>query len=137
MVGLPAVAGFVPNGYHPFAPAKSIARHGRARPAALGLGHGHAKPHVWVDRADGDKPDAGSVVLYPSTLLHRVAPVTRGERYVAVGWVQGQIRDTARRELLFDLETARRRLFDLHGKTAEFDLRSKTSAKLLRMWAEP
>jgi PKHD-type hydroxylase len=46
------------------------------------------------------------------------------------------VRDPARRELLFDLDTARRRLFAREGKSAEFDLMSKSFANLLRMWAE-
>ena len=44
--------------------------------------------------------------------------------------------ELARRELLFDLDTARQSLFARHGKTAEFDLLSKSSTNLLRMWAE-
>jgi PKHD-type hydroxylase len=86
--------------------------------------------------SDGYKLPAGAVLVYPSTALHRVAPVTRGERYVAVGWAQSLVRDAAKRELLFDLETANRRLFDATGKTPEFDLYAKTAANLLRMWAE-
>jgi PKHD-type hydroxylase len=85
---------------------------------------------------DAIKLEAGSLFAYPSTTLHRVAPVTRGERLALVGWVRSYIRDAAKRELLFDLETARRGLFDRHGKTQEFDLLSKTAANLLRMWAE-
>jgi PKHD-type hydroxylase len=82
------------------------------------------------------KLPAGHLVAYPSTTLHRVAPVTRGERLVAVGWAQSYVRDLARREILFDLETARRSLFEQTGKTPEFDLLAKTSANLFRMWAE-
>src|SRR5262245_14430833 len=78
----------------------------------------------------------GSVVTYPATTLHRVAPVTRGERLAAVGWVRSFVRDAARRELLFDLETARRRLFDREGKTAEGDLLARCAANLLRMWCD-
>ena len=85
---------------------------------------------------DGYKLEAGSVVVYPSTALHRVAPVTRGERYAAVGWAQSLIRDAGQRELLFDLETAQARLFNQHGKTPEFDLLAKCSANLLRRWAD-
>jgi PKHD-type hydroxylase len=85
---------------------------------------------------DDIKLPAGSLVAYSSTTLHRVAPVTRGVRFVAVGWARSFIPDAARRELLFDLDTARQRLFQQHGKTAEFDLLSKTSANLPRMWAE-
>jgi PKHD-type hydroxylase len=82
------------------------------------------------------KLPAGSLVAYPSTTLHRVAPVTRGARLAAVGWARSLIRDGAQRELLFDLDTARNALFVREGKTAELDLLSKTSANLLRMWVE-
>ena len=81
-----------------------------------------------IDTASGEesfKLPAGSLVTYPATMLHRVAPVTRGERMVAAGWVRSTVRDPAHRELLFDLETARRRLFDREGKTAEGDLLAK------------
>jgi PKHD-type hydroxylase len=85
---------------------------------------------------DRIKLPAGHLVAYPSTTLHRVAPVTHGERLAAVGWAQSHVRDAAKREILFDLETARRRLFEQAGKTAEFDLLAKSAANLLRMWAE-
>ena len=85
---------------------------------------------------EGFKLAAGSAVVYPSSALHRVAEVTRGERYVAAGWAQSYVRDAAKRELLFDLDTAQRRLFEAHGKTAEFDLIAKCSANLMRRWAE-
>ena len=78
----------------------------------------------------------GSLVTYPATTLHRVAPVTRGERLAAAGWVRSYIREAAQRELLFDLETARRRLFDREGKTADGDLLAKCAANLLRLWCE-
>ena len=82
------------------------------------------------------KLPAGAMVLYPATTLHRVAPVTRGERLVAVGWIRSLIRSAEQRELLFDLDTARRALFAREGKSAEFDLLSKSLSNLLRMWAE-
>ena len=82
------------------------------------------------------KLNAGALHLYPATSLHAVAPVTSGERLVAVGWVRSLIRDAARRELLFDLETARRSIFSTHGKTPAFDLMSKSAANLVRMWCE-
>ena len=62
--------------------------------------------------------------------------MTRGARLAAVGWARSFIRDPARRELLFDLDTARRQLFARDGKSAEFDLVSKSLANLLRMWVE-
>jgi PKHD-type hydroxylase len=82
------------------------------------------------------KLPAGHLVAYDSTSLHRVAPVTQGERIVAVGWAQSYVRDSAKRELLFDLETAKRILFAQSGKTPEFDLLAKSSANLFRMWAD-
>lgn len=85
---------------------------------------------------DDVKLPAGSLVAYASTTLHRVAEVTRGARLAAVGWARSYIRDPAQREVLFDLDTAHQSLFQKSGKTPEFDLLSKTSANLLRMWAE-
>lgn len=82
------------------------------------------------------KLPAGSMVVYPASTLHRVAPVTRGERAAAIGWLQSQVRDPARREILFDLDTTRRQLFDTQGKTPQFDALTKSLANLLRMWSE-
>jgi PKHD-type hydroxylase len=92
-----------------------------------------------IESAAGEdtfKLDAGSLVAYPATSLHRVTDVTRGARVAAVGWARSFIRDPARRELLFDLDTARRQLFAREGKSAEFDLLSKSFANLMRMWVE-
>jgi PKHD-type hydroxylase len=85
---------------------------------------------------DAVKLAAGSMIVYPATTLHRVAQVTRGQRHVVAGWARSFVRDAAQRELLFDLDTARRTIFSREGKTAEFDLISKSLANLLRMWAE-
>jgi PKHD-type hydroxylase len=82
------------------------------------------------------KLDAGAMVLYPSSTLHRVEPVTQGVRLVAVAWVQSLVKDPAERELLFDLDTVRQAIFAKDGKTAEFDLISKSHANLLRKWGE-
>lgn len=92
-----------------------------------------------IESASGEdavKLAAGSLVAYPSTALHHVAPVTRGERLAAVGWARSFVRDGAEREMLFDLDTARRQMFARDGKTAEYDLVSKSLANLLRMWVE-
>jgi len=57
-------------------------------------------------------------------------------RFAAVGWARSFVRDPAQRKLLFDLDTARRQMFARDGKTAEFDLISKSFANLMRMWVE-
>lgn len=77
---------------------------------------------------------AGAAVVYPSTLLHRVEPVGEGERLVAVGWIESRIRSAEQRELLFELDTARRSLFAKNGKSEEFDLISRSYSNLLRLW---
>jgi len=92
-----------------------------------------------VETAAGEqefKLVAGSMIVYPSNALHRVAPVQKGERLAAVGWARSFIRSAEQREILFDLENARRDIFDSHGKTPAFDQLSKCSANLLRMWAD-
>ena len=92
-----------------------------------------------IESADDEKSyklEAGSAIIYPATTLHRVNPVTKGTRFVAVGWVQSLVRSAEDREILFDLETARRVIFTKDGKTAEFDLISKSIANLLRKWAD-
>ncbi|BAQ62149.1 iron-uptake factor PiuC [Geminocystis sp. NIES-3708] len=82
------------------------------------------------------KLNAGSLILYPSTTLHRVEKVTFGVRKVVVGWIQSLIRDELKREILFDLDTVRRALFHREGKTTEFDLLCKSHSNLLRSFAE-
>ncbi len=83
---------------------------------------------------DAVKFPAGDAVLYPSTTLHRVETVTRGERLVAVTWIESRVRDAAAREILFDLDRARRALFAKDGKSDAFDLVSKSYSNLLRRW---
>ncbi|MBB3861314.1 PKHD-type hydroxylase [Novosphingobium hassiacum] len=52
------------------------------------------------------KLPAGHMVLYPSSSLHRVAPVTRGTRTASFFWLQSMVRDDAARSILFDLDTS-------------------------------
>ncbi|NWN84224.1 MAG: Fe2+-dependent dioxygenase [Halomonas sp.] len=92
-----------------------------------------------IDSSAGEqtyKLPAGALILYPSSTLHRVVPVTRGERLAVVGWAQSQVRDSQQREILFDLDTTRRQEFEANGKTRTFDMLSKSLANLLRMWAD-
>ena len=92
-----------------------------------------------IELAGGEqayKLPAGHAIAYPSTTLHRVAKVARGMRLVAVTWVQSLVRSAEDREILFDLDVARRAVFQLHGKTREFDLIAKSYANLLRKWSD-
>ena len=78
----------------------------------------------------------GDMVLYPSNTLHRVEPVSRGERLAVVGWATSWVRDPARREILFDLDAAVAEVHAAAGKTVLFDRLARTRSNLLRMWAE-
>lgn len=101
---------------------------------------GYEGGELVIDSAGGEesvKLAAGACVVYPATHLHRVAPVVRGTRHAAVGWAQSLVRDAAAREILFDLDTARRAVFERLGKSETFDRLAKTYANLLRRWAEP
>ena len=92
-----------------------------------------------VESAGGEqsfKLPAGHAIVYPSTTLHRVEQVTRGTRLVAITWVQSLVRSADDREILFDLDMARRAIFEQQGKTREFDLIAKSYANLLRKWSE-
>ena len=85
----------------------------------------------------GVKLDAGSMVLYPATSVHRVEPVTRGVRVASFFWIQSLVREDAQRALLFDLDMAIIRL-TTEGKD-EPALVSLTGVynNLLRMWGQP
>jgi PKHD-type hydroxylase len=92
-----------------------------------------------IESAGGEqafKLPAGHAIAYPSTSLHRVEKVTRGTRLVAVTWVQSLVRAAEDREILFDLDMARRAIFEQRGKTREFDLIAKSYANLLRKWSD-
>jgi PKHD-type hydroxylase len=82
------------------------------------------------------KLSAGHMVLYPSTSLHNVQPVTRGARVASFFWIQSMIRDDGQRALLFDLDTAIQRLtVDLPNHPAAVQL-TAVYHNLLRRWAE-
>ena len=79
---------------------------------------------------------AGSAVVYPSASLHHVAEVTSGERIVAVTWCQSMIREAARRELLFELGSARDVLLREQPDAPSTKKIDISYANLVRMWAE-
>ncbi len=84
------------------------------------------------------KAKSGILLLYPSTMLHRVEPVTRGSRLVLLGWIQSYIRDPAQREILFDLDRSIHYLrLQKEYSTPAMELLLKTRSNLLRQWADP
>ena len=82
------------------------------------------------------KLPAGAAVLYPSGALHRVTPLTRGERLAAVTWIHSFVRDAYKREILHDLYRVRDKLVGMAPDAFETNLLHKTQANLLRLWSE-
>lgn len=79
---------------------------------------------------------AGHMVLYPSTSLHHVTPVTRGARVASFFWIQSLVRDDGRRSLLFDMDRAIQRLaVDVPNHASTVQL-TGVYHNLLRQWAE-
>lgn len=82
------------------------------------------------------KLPAGHMILYPSTSLHRVTPVTRGARLCSFFWLQSMIREDSKRSLLFQMDTAIQRLgADVPDNPAVVQL-TGVYHNLLRQWAE-
>jgi PKHD-type hydroxylase len=79
------------------------------------------------------KLPAGSMVLYPSTSLHHVRPVTRGARICSFFWIQSMVRDDGARTILFDLDLAIQRLPPENDATLQL---TGVYHNLLRRWAE-
>jgi PKHD-type hydroxylase len=82
------------------------------------------------------KLNAGGAVMYPSSSTHQVAEVTRGERLVAVTWLQSTIRDPAKREILYNLSQARETMIKTVPESAELEQVSNSYVNLLRMWSD-
>ena len=82
------------------------------------------------------KLSAGDAVMYPASSRHHVNPVTRGERLVAVTWVQSLVRDPARRELLYELHQAREKLLRISPEAEETAQVNTAYMNLIRMWGD-
>lgn len=83
------------------------------------------------------KLEAGDMILYPSTSLHHVTPVTRGARVACFFWIQSMVREDARRALLFDMDLSIQRLA-AHVGLSDPSIIALTGTyhNLLRSWAE-
>jgi len=82
------------------------------------------------------KLPAGDAILYPASSLHHVTPVTRGERLVAVTWLQSAVRDPGQRELLYELHLAREKLLHAAPDAIETAQVNRSYVNLVRMWSE-
>jgi PKHD-type hydroxylase len=79
---------------------------------------------------------AGDAIIYPATSLHRVQPVTDGQRLAAFLWSQSMVRDDWQRHLLFDLDMTIIRLRQQLQDSEEVVSLSSHYHNLLRQWAE-
>jgi PKHD-type hydroxylase len=83
------------------------------------------------------KLPAGHAVLYPSSSLHRVEPVTSGQRVASFFWIESMVRDDAARQTLFDLDSSIQSLAaDLGQDNAEIIRLTGVYHNLLRRWAD-
>ena len=82
------------------------------------------------------KLPAGDLSLYPATSLHRVEPVTRGERVCSFFWIQSMVRSDPQRALLFELDQTITRM-RATGENEHTLALTNHYHNLLRMWAEP
>ena len=79
------------------------------------------------------KLNVGDIVIYPSTYLHSVKEVLKGERIVCVGWIESYVKSIEEREYLFDLDAGARSLLAKYGRSEELDLIFKSYSNLLRV----
>lgn len=84
----------------------------------------------------GVKLKAGSLVVYPSSSIHAVTPVTRGERIACFMFMQSMVRDPGQRRLLYDMDMALLKLRQDCGETEPVVRLTATYHNLLRRWAE-
>ena len=91
-----------------------------------------------VRLGDGDlkfKLKPGDAIIYPSNTLHQVMPVTRGERLVAITFIQSRIADTFNRNTLFELNEVAA-LEGLKMSPENFNRLQVVQSNLLRAWSD-
>ncbi|CBL47273.1 2OG-Fe(II) oxygenase [gamma proteobacterium HdN1] len=87
--------------------------------------------------AQAAKLSAGDLVLYPSSSLHQVLPVTQGARVCCFLWLQSMVRDEENRTVLFDLDQSIQSLTASVGRNSAEVLRlTQVYHNLLRRWAD-
>ncbi|MFT3763409.1 MAG: Fe2+-dependent dioxygenase [Pseudoxanthomonas sp.] len=82
------------------------------------------------------KLPAGDIIVYPSSSLHQVTPVTRGARLASFFWVQSMIRDDAKRRLLYEMDASLETLRAGGADAAAMLQLTGIYHNLLRQWAE-
>ena len=82
------------------------------------------------------KLQAGAMLLYPGTSLHKVLPVTRGERLASFFWIQSMLREDAQRRLMFDLDVSIRQLTQSSAEHPALVRLTGVYHNLLRRWSE-
>ncbi|MCQ9373372.1 Fe2+-dependent dioxygenase [Methyloversatilis sp. XJ19-13] len=82
------------------------------------------------------KLPAGSLVVYPSSSVHQVQPVTRGERIGCFMFIQSLVRDAEQRRLLFDLDMELLALRQQLGETPSMVRLTGVYHNLLRRWGD-
>ena len=80
------------------------------------------------------KPNRGDAVVYPCMYLHCVNPITKGERRVAVTWIQSEVGSVEKRQILFDMNQIHGSLYQKDPNSVEANLLLQTHSNLLRMW---
>ncbi|CDG81003.1 2OG-Fe(II) oxygenase superfamily protein [Janthinobacterium agaricidamnosum NBRC 102515 = DSM 9628] len=85
------------------------------------------------------KLPAGDAIVYPSSSVHRVMPVTAGERVSSFLWTQSMVRDDWKRAMLFELDQNIQQLRAERGERGDSEALVGLAGhyhNLLRMWAE-
>jgi PKHD-type hydroxylase len=82
------------------------------------------------------KGEAGDAILYPSTTIHQVTPVTRGARLVAITWLQSWVADAARRELLLQIDELRLLEMAARRDPRALVLLESLRTNLFRTWSD-
>ena len=82
------------------------------------------------------KLNSGDAIIYPTTAVHGVLPVTSGVRLAAVSWMQCAVRSAEHRELLFNLKSAATLVEQRIGQGPENLALLQVYSNLVRMWAE-
>ncbi len=89
-----------------------------------------------INKTEEIKLSAGQIIIYPSTQLHSVSQVKKGERYVCVGWIQSYVQSNEDRNFLFGLDAGAKALLAKHGRSEELDLVFQSYSNLLRRLGE-